>query len=102
MLPTIVANHHLAVAVQSIAKDQFYFTEMKKNSQSGMNCTKCDREIGKFLSQKSVGEPGKIRRTAKFRLIWAVLVNEPLAAKTTMSILCKLDFYETSHIGRYP
>ncbi len=30
-----------------------------------MNCTKLDREIGKFLSQKSVGEPDKIRWTAK-------------------------------------
>ncbi len=37
---------------------------------------KSDEEIGKFLSQKSVGEPGKIRQTAKIRLILAFHVNE--------------------------
>jgi hypothetical protein len=46
-----------------------------------MNCTKSDGEIGKFLSQKLVGEPGKIGRTAKIGPILAVRVNEPLRPK---------------------
>ncbi len=43
-----------------------------------MNCTKSYREIGRFLSPKSVGEPDKIGQTAKIRPILAFHVNEGL------------------------
>jgi hypothetical protein len=56
-----------------------------------MNCTKSDREIGKFLSQKSFGEPGKIGQTPKIRPILAVRVNEGLSK---VSII-KLDMLTT-------
>jgi hypothetical protein len=49
------------------------------------------RERGKFLSQKSVGEPGKIGRTPKIRPILAVRVNEGLSK---VSII-KLDMLTT-------
>ncbi len=49
-----------------------------------MNCTKSDGEIGKFLSQKLVGEPGKIGRTAKIGPILAVRVNETLWPKKVL------------------
>jgi hypothetical protein len=45
-----------------------------------MNCTKLDREIGNFLSQTLVGEPGEIGWTAKIRLILAVHVNKPIGS----------------------
>ncbi len=57
-----------------------------------MNCTKSDGEIGKFLSQKSVGEPGKIGRTAKIGPILAFHVNKGLGCEYIQSLFILMEW----------
>jgi hypothetical protein len=61
--------------------------------QSDSNCTKSDREIGKFLSQKSVGEPGKIGWTA-----WQNWSDVTKIGSATVRVNVRL--HQTSHGGQ--